>query len=38
MRLLRSDIDRKTGEGTAKLLPEEPEDMVSRGRYVVVQY
>jgi len=28
MKLLRSQMDPKTGAGTATLLPEEPEDMV----------
>lgn len=28
MRLVKSAIERKTGAGTATLLPEEPEDMV----------
>lgn len=29
MKLIKQDIDRRTGEGRATLLPEEPEDMVS---------
>lgn len=29
MRLIKSAIERKTGAGSATLLPEEPEDMVS---------
>jgi hypothetical protein len=29
MRLLKSQIEQKTGAGFATLLPEEPEDMVS---------
>lgn len=29
MRLVSSSIERRTGEGRAKLEPEEPEDMVS---------
>lgn len=28
MRLLKSQIEQKTGSGFATLLPEEPEDMV----------
>jgi hypothetical protein len=30
MRLLKSQIEQKTGAGFATLLPEEPEDMVSK--------
>ena len=29
MRLVRQNIERKDGSGSATLLPEEPEDMVS---------
>lgn len=29
MRLIKQNIERKDGSGTATLLPEEPEDMVS---------
>lgn len=29
MRLIKQNIERKTGSGSATLLPEEPEDMVS---------
>ena len=29
MKLIKSNIERKTGAGSATLLPEEPEDMVS---------
>lgn len=29
MRLIKQNIERKTGAGSATLLPEEPEDMVS---------
>ena len=29
MRLIKQSIERKTGTGSATLLPEEPEDMVS---------
>lgn len=36
MRLLRSQIEQKTGAGFATLLPEEPEDMVSREAYISV--
>jgi len=28
MRLIKQNIERKTGEGSAVLLPEEPEDLV----------
>jgi protein pelota len=31
MRLLKSQIEQKTGAGFATFLPEEPEDMVSMG-------
>lgn len=30
MKLIKSNIERKTGAGSATLLPEEPEDMVSK--------
>jgi protein pelota len=30
MRLIKQNIERKTGAGSATLLPEEPEDMVSK--------
>ena len=29
MRLIKQDIDREVGSGSATLLPEEPEDIVS---------
>jgi len=29
MKLVKQDIDRRTGAGSATLLPEEPEDMAS---------
>jgi hypothetical protein len=29
MKLIKNNIDKKTGEGSATLCPEEPEDMVS---------
>jgi len=31
MRLIKQNIIEKDGSGTATLLPEEPEDMVSHG-------
>ena len=30
MRLIKQNIERKDGSGSATLLPEEPEDMVSK--------
>ena len=30
MKLVKQDIDRRTGAGSATLLPEEPEDMASK--------
>jgi hypothetical protein len=36
MRLLKSQIEQKTGAGFATLLPEEPEDMVSEGIHLLV--
>ena len=33
MRLLKSQIDQKTGSGFVTLLPEEPEDMVLNFTY-----
>jgi len=32
MRLIKQNIEHKDGSGTATLLPEEPEDMVSMSR------
>ena len=33
MRLIKQNIERKDGSGSATLLPEEPEDMVSMSVY-----
>jgi len=34
MRLIKQNIEKKTGAGTATLLPEEPEDMVSKSVFI----
>jgi protein pelota len=33
MRLIKQSIEQKDGSGSATLLPEEPEDMVSKSVY-----
>ena len=37
MRLIKQNIEKKDGSGTATLLPEEPEDMVTRPKFLLQQ-